>query len=380
VAAAVAGAPAQAPAAGSVTIKAVNKLSIPRANQTLELSAKDLAALGEPNLQKIHVLDAGGKEVLCQAVDTDSDSLHKPDIVIFQADFAPNETKTFTAKAGGKQVYTKEQFRAHGRFVRERFDDFAWENDRIAHRMYGKGLETWQGEPLTSSTVDIWSKRVPQMVIDEWYMVDNYHADTGQGADFYSAGKSRGCGGDGLWANDQLWVSSNFVDTRVLADGPIRVVFELVYEPFDVHGVKVAEVKRITLDAGGNLDHFQSFYKPQGDIGTLVSGIGLKKVSGETKQFDATHGWLASWEKMEKNSGMQGVGVVFDPKALERETEDKLNNLVLVKVGPDKSVSYWAGFYWDKTGQFKDFEAWKAYLTQFSQGLASPIEISVTAE
>jgi hypothetical protein len=200
-----------------LTVKATNKLPLARASQTLELSAKDLAPLGESNLQKIHVKDAAGNELLCQAVDTDFDAYHKPDIVIFQADFAPGESKTFMVSSGSKHTYKKEQFRAHGRFVRERFDDFAWENDRIAHRMYGRALETWAGELLTSSAVDIWSKRVPQMVIDEWYMVDNYHVDSGQGADFYSAGTSRGCGGTGFWADGKLWVSKNFVDTLVLA-------------------------------------------------------------------------------------------------------------------------------------------------------------------
>ena len=116
-------------------------------------------------------------------------------------------------------------------------------NDRIAHRMYGKGLETWMGEPLTSSTVDIWSKRTPKMVIDKWYMVDDYHVDYGEGADFYSAGPSRGIGGSGLWANNQLYVSKNYIASRTLAKGPIRVLFELDYEPFDVNGVKVRELR-----------------------------------------------------------------------------------------------------------------------------------------
>src|SRR5262249_10233805 len=162
----------------------------------------------------------------------------------------PNETKTFTVGIGRKHEYTRDDFKAYGRFVRERFDDFAWENDLIAHRAYGKALETWKGEPLTSSAIDIWSKRTPKMVINEWYMVDNHHADAGEGADFYSAGASRGCGGTGIWAADKLWTSKNFVDSRVLANGPIRVVFELVYDPFDVNGTKVSEVKRISLDAG----------------------------------------------------------------------------------------------------------------------------------
>lgn len=367
-------------ATSQLTIKAVNKLSFARPHQTIELSSNDLASLGVANFAKLHVRDAQGNEVLCQAVDTDCDAFHRPDLLIFQADFAPHETKTFTVQLGGKLVYTKEQIRAHGRFVRERFDDFAWENDRIAHRTYGKALESWAGEALISSSIDIWSKRVPQMVVDEWYMVDNYHKDTGTGADFYSAGATRGCGGTGLWAADKLWVSKNFVNSRVLANGPIRVLFELTYEAFDVNGKKVSEVKRVSLDAGSNLDHFQSFYTPEGEAESLTCGIGLKKVTGEQLVFNAAQGWIGIWEKVEENQGMQGVALVVDPQAVIKQTEDKQNNLLLVKTAPNKSVSYWSGFFWDKTGQFADFEAWKTYLAQFSQGLQSPIEIAISGK
>ena len=315
-------------AGGPMTVKAVNKLSFSRPSQTIELSAKDLAPLGEKDLMRIHVKDAAGKDLLCQAVDTDGD--YTPDQVIFQADFAAGESKTFTVYVGSKWVYTKDQFKAYGRFVRERFDDFCWENDRIAHRMYGKALETWVREPLTSSTVDIWSKRTPRMVINDWYMVDNYHADTGEGADFYSAGPSRGCGGNGLWAADRLWVSKNFVNSRVLANGPIRVMFELTYEPFDVNGMMVSEVKRISLDAGQNLDHFRSTYKPDKPV-DLTMGIGLKKVSGERKDFNAERGWLVKWERMEKNAGNQGLAVIVDPKLFVKQTEDQRNLLMLAQ-------------------------------------------------
>src|SRR5258707_11046960 len=47
--------------------------------------------------------DAAGKEVLSQSVDTDFDDYHLPDMVIFQADFAPNQTQTFTVTAGAKR-------------------------------------------------------------------------------------------------------------------------------------------------------------------------------------------------------------------------------------------------------------------------------------
>jgi Domain of unknown function (DUF4861) len=364
-----------------LAVKAVNKLQFARPNQTIELSAGELAPLGERQLDRIHVRDAAGQEVLCQAVDSDGD--YTPDTVIFQANFAPGETKSFTVNVGKKQEYTKNQFKAFGRFVRERFDDFAWENDRIAHRMYGKALETWRDEPLASSTVDVWSKRVSRMVINDWYMLDNYHEDSGEGADFYSAGLTRGCGGNGLWAADRLWTSRNFVQSRSLANGPIRVMFELTYEPFDVNGISVAETKRITLDAGQNLDHFQSFYRPYTKPGkpvTLTTAIGLKKVDGEQEEFSAGHGWLVSWQDMEKNAGKQGVAIVFDPKLFEKQTEDKLNHLILARVSEGNVASYWAGFCWDKTGQFPTDAAWKAYVGEFAQGLASPIEVAVSAE
>lgn len=370
--------PSLAGAAGALTITVVNELPLARANETIELSARDLSALGGNDLAKIHVTDATGKELLTQAVDSDFDELRQADTVIFQADFAPGETREFTAKIGSKHIYELADFKAHGRFVRERFDDFTWENDRIAHRTYGKALETWRGEPLTSSTIDIWSKRTPRMVIDEWYMVDDYHTDHGEGADFYSAGPSRGCGGNGLWAAEKLWVSSNFVQSRVLANGPIRVLFELVYDAFDVNGTPVSEVKRISLDAGSQFDRFQSSYRTRTPT-TLTSGIGLKKVAGEVTEFDAARGWLAKWEPMEKNAGQQGLAIIAAPAQVVRQADDQRNLLLLVKA-PNDTVSYWAGFAWDKAGRFTNFDAWKAHVDEFARRLQSPLKISLAVK
>jgi hypothetical protein len=358
-----------------LALAATATLAFADAPATLTVTAAQLAPLGTTNLACIHVQDAAGKELVVQAVDTDFDAFHKYDLVIFQSDFATNETKTFTVSVGKKQEYSKEEFKAFGRFNRERFDDFAWENDRIAHRIYGKALETWEGEPLTSSTIDIWSKRTARMVGNDWYLADHYHHDTGEGADFYSAGKTRGCGGNGIWAADKLWVSKNFTASRTLAAGPIRVLFELDYDAFDANGVKVSETKRISLDAGSQLDHLQSLYKSDAP-GALTCGIGLRKLPGEQVDFNAANGTLLAWQKMEKNAGQQGVALLVNPQSVG-QTEDKLNHLLLTKCDAHNAVSYWAGFAWDKAGQIPDAPAWKKYVDEFAQGLASPIEVSV---
>ncbi|HZL42157.1 MAG TPA: DUF4861 family protein [Verrucomicrobiae bacterium] len=365
-------------AAQEISITASNRLGSGRLNETIEVSAADFRALGQPDLRKIHVKNPSGQEVLCQAVDTDYDELHTPDIIVFQSDFAPGESKQFKLSAGSRQEYTKNDFKAFGRFVRERFDDFAWENDRIAHRIYGKALETWKGEPLTSSAIDIWSKRVSSLVINDWYLVDNYHVDTGEGCDDYSAGKSRGCGGTGLWASNRLWVSRNFVDCRVLANGPIRVLFELDYEPFDVNGMQVSEKKRVTLDTGSQLDHFESTYS--GANGPLSPAIGFKKVSGNQKEFSAARGWLVIWEPMEKNLGMQGLAAIASPESVEALTQDSLNHLLVMKSSANGKLDYWAGFAWDRAGVVTNAAAWKHYVDNFSEQLASPLVITISGK
>jgi len=367
-------------ATSELKVKAVNNLEIARPSQTIELSAEQLAPLGEKDLRKIHVKDAAGKELLCQAVDTDGD--YHPDEVIFQADFAAGATNSFTVMVGNKWDYTKDQFKAYGRFVRERFDDFTWENDRIAHRTYGKALETWKEEPLTSSAIDVWTKRVSSLVINGWYMLDNYHLDHGEGADFYSAGSTRGNGGDGLWAGDKLWVSKNFVNSRVLACGPIRVLFELTYEPFDVNGTKVSEVRRISLDAGENLDHYQVVYKPERST-ALTVGIGIKKKDVTQTDAKISRCSLTTWEQLRDDKLEEshlGQVIVLDPKLLVKTAEDKLNHLLIARTSKDNSISYWAGFGWDKSGQFADYDAWKTYTDEFARGALSPIEVSVSAD
>jgi hypothetical protein len=373
-----AAAQATPPAQTELTITAVNKLKLARANETIELTLKDLAPLAEKDLTKLHVRDSSGKELLAQSVDTDYDDYHKPDLLIFQSDFAAGQTKTFTVFAGAKREYTKDDFRAYGRFVRERFDDFAWENDRIAHRTYGQALITWKGEPLTSSAIDIWSKRTPKMVINDWYMVDNYHADHGEGVDAYSAGPTRGCGASGIWANDQLYIPRNFVDSRVLANGPIRVMFELFYPSINVNGDLVSQVLRVSLDGGSQLNRFDTFYRREGSTGLLAVAIGLKKVKDAQKDFNAEHGRLTIWEPMDKNLGMQGLAVIVNPRDVDKVVEDKLNHLLVLNPTMNTMpISYWAGFAWDRAGKITSAQAWNNYVDEFAEARRSPIAITV---
>jgi hypothetical protein len=175
-----------------------------------------------------------------------------------------------------------------------------------------------------------------------------------------------------------LWVSRNFTASNVLANGPIRVLFELTYAPFAAGPASVAETKRVSLDAGQQFDRFESRYQPVGTPGPLVAAIGLKKTAGEKTECDPAQGWLVKWEKMEKGAGNQGLAVITAPADFLKQADDKLNQLVLVKPDAGQVATYWAGFCWDKAGRFTDAAAWKAHVAEFAQGLASPVELKIT--
>ena len=287
--------------------------------------------------------------------------------------------RSFELRSGEQRTYRKEDFHVYGRFVRERYDDFAWENDRIAHRMYGAALETWQKEPLTSSTVDVWLKRTRRLVVNDWYMVDDYHHDHGEGGDFYSAGSSRGCGGSGLWRDGHLAVSKNFRDSRVLANGPIRLVFELVYPVWDVPGVR-SEVKRITLDAGQNLSRFESRYDLASSA-ELTIAVGIKEFKGAKFRVERDAGWFRAWDVVKGAAGEYGCAVVFvQPPSVVDVAQADGNQVMTARAAAGARIEYFAGAGWTLSGDFPAMADWDRYIEQWAQRIKSPLRVEVRAK
>lgn len=365
---------AAAPAAPRLEVVVRNPLDLARPGESVELAAAAVAPLARgEGLRRLHVTDSSGRELVAQALDADGDEV--PDLVIFQADLPARGQATYTLSLGEKHVWPPAAFRAYGRFVRERHDDFAWENDRVAHRVYGAALETWAAEPLTSSAVDIWLKRTRRLVINDWYMADDYHRDTGEGADLYSAGRTRGCGGSGLWRDGRLVVSKNFRASRVLASGPLRVAFELDYPAWDAPEVR-SETKRVSLDAGRHLSRFESRYDLTGG-GEIIFAVGIKKQPGASLRVERGRGWLRTWEPAKDGAGHYGCGIVLDPAAIVDVTEADGNYLVLARTPKDGPAVYHAGFGWDRSGDFAGVENWDRALDEWARRLRAPLVVEV---
>jgi hypothetical protein len=381
-AAAPAAAPAAATKAGAeqavtppISVTVTNPLAAPRARETIALGLASLAKTAPGfALKTALVVDATGKPVLSQLVDLDGDE--SPDEIVFQTDLGAKETKTFKVTVGKRGPAARADYKAYGRFVRERHDDFAWENDLVAHRVYGPDLETCKQEPLTSSGVDTWVKRVPKLIVNDWYMTDDYHQDHGEGADFYGVGKTRGCGGLGIWANGKLNVSKNFTHSRVLAQGPIRLVFELTYAPWEAGSMRVAETRRVVLDAGTHFNRIESAFT--GAAGALFVGLGISKHKDSAVKVDGKRGWMRTWEPLDDGkSGNLGCAIVLPPDAKSQEQHLDGDYLLVTATPASGLLTYYAGSGWDRGGSVADATAWAKQVQSLADRLAAPVKVTL---
>ena len=143
----------------SVRVAVSNELDVTRQGQIVELSWREIIKRNPAlKAEAVYVRDAAGKTLLSQAVDEDGDGII--DTLLVQADFAAGETRQLQIVSGQPGTPQGGSL-VHAMFYPKRADDFSWENDRIAFRMYGPAL--MKTDP-PSSGVDVWCKHVPELV------------------------------------------------------------------------------------------------------------------------------------------------------------------------------------------------------------------------
>jgi hypothetical protein len=380
--------------ADKLSVNVTHDLALARPSETITIPWTAVnKALPGALIQRIAVKDAAGR-VLAHQVTNVAPLVKDPKNIgaaygelIFQYSFAAGEKKASFTVEKTDALAPVFPAQTYGRYVQERLDDFAWENDKIAHRTYGQALGAPAApgsdkEVLVSSGIDIWFKRVPYPIVDRWYNKghDHYHVDEGEGMDLYGVGKSRGCGGTGVWDGSTLHTSLNYAGWKVLANGPVRTVFELSYDSWDAAGTKVSETKRFTVDAGHYLDQIDATFTFTGAQPITVA-MGLNKAPGDKGQdakvalTRAADGrYQMQWIEQASN-GAFGTAVVA-PEATGF-AEDAFNHLILTKAASGKPVRYLAGGAWSRAGEITTSAQWQAYVAAAAQRLAHPVKVSV---
>ena len=380
-------------AAERLTVTVSHTLDIARPAETIAIPwAKVNEALPQALNQQLVVKDAAGR-VLPYQVTNIAPTGKDPKMIgaaygelLFQVAFKAGEKRTTVTIEKGKATNPPFPPKTYARFVQKRLDDFAWENDKLAHRTYGPALAApapagSDKEVLVTSGMDIWFKRVSYPIVDRWYNIghDHYHVDEGEGIDMYNVGPTRGAGGTGIWDGKTLFVGTNYKTWKILANGPVRTVFELHYDGWDAQGTKVSEVKRFTVDAGRYFDRIDSTFTFAGPA-SLNAAVGLNKRpsdKGQEVKVDFSEnkkdGSLVQWVT-QRSFGDFGVAVIV-PSA-SGFAADERNGLVIAPVTSGQPLSYHVGAAWTRGSPFATQQDWQRHVAEEAARLRAPVAIS----
>lgn len=288
-------------------------------------------------------------------------------------------TKTPPAKilAAAQAAYDADRTpRAYARLVPERRDDLAWENDRVAFRIYGPALRA----SVEDSGIDAWFKKVDYPVIDKWYRGDlhdkvSYHQDHGEGYDAYGVGDTRGVGGLGLWRDGKLVTADTYRHADVIWTSPEVAEFVVAYDYPEIDGRKIREKRIVRLKLGEQLNEVDANFtvdgKPLAGLEVAV-GVATQK-PGATLALRPKDGWMSVWETID-GQGV-GTGATFlaaELRGMKRATLPSAGHdgkakgvehaLAILRTDADGRVNYRAGFGWTGAGKIADRAAWEAYL------------------
>lgn len=326
-----------------VTVSVKNETSQNRNLETVELPWNQIATkLQGIKQNNVVVYDAAGQEIPSQVLFKGG---QEPVSLIFQVVVQPNAEVHYTVKLGQPATYAKE---AYGRFVPERMDDYAWENNLVGHRMYGPALEA-TGE--ISNGIDTWVKCTEELLIDEWYRTGNYHKNHGKGMDCYKVGRTLGSGAMAPYVDGKIVLANNYIKQQTLDNGPIRISFRLDYAPFSLGEAELTENRVISLDANSHFNKIEEIYVGAPKDMAVAAGIVTRAEPGDTL-MDASTGVVAYWEPQNNdngdNNGHIGIGLIFPNNLTDVVAEN--GHLLALTTYPKagEPFVYYMGTAWSK--------------------------------
>jgi len=368
--AAVAGTPP--PGAKRITVELTNTLGAARAQESVRIDWKALTAKLDLTAQNATVVDAKGNQVPSQVL---YEGQTGPQGLLFQVDVPAKGKAEYFVVEGERRDYPA---RAFGRYVPERLDDYAWENDRIAFRIYGPALP----DPLTPG-IDIWVKSTDKLIVNKWYAKGDgkggYHTNSGEGMDCFKVGATLGCGACAPLVDGKVVLGGNYATWQTLDNGPLRTTVRLTYAPFEAGGTKVALEKTISLDAGTHFNVTTNRYT--GDFKKMPVAVGL--VLHDTLVADTSQGdsfiTVTEWASDSKDPKRDGniFMAAIAPAKLAAMPQTADSHLALVfDVAPGQTFTYLTGAGWSQGG-IADSRAWHDLTAAEAARLNSPIQVKL---
>lgn len=268
-------------------------------------------------------------------------------------------------------------------------DGIAWENDKVGFRQYFDGR----------NARDIFGKTSPTMALDtvgiakDGTLEDNYHVMLPWGRDILAVGNSLGLGGLAIRKDGdvhrigvRLDAAKNNVGTtsyRLITEGPVRSIFEIKYEDWNVGGTIYNLTNKVSIQAGSYGYSSEVWLQSPQKSDSLLVGLvnihndqppGYGEVSGQSIFLTHDHQtyddeWILGMALIMPTEYY--LGYVSAPDGGLGVTNTFLNSLQITN---QHSVTYHALFGWEiSDSSFTDRDYFKQFVEQQAMKIAQPI-------
>ena len=385
-------------AANSLSVTITNESDEYR-QQVVELGLGEICArLGIQGGRQFVVDDPAGLELPYQ--------LTYDEKVAIEAGVSPHSTLKLTIHRGSPSIFPTV---CYGRLYPERKDDYAWENDRTAYRVYGPALQR-TGE--RSYGIDVWSKNTPQLVVEQRYWIEDvvmmptvekmrrenrhkgdslyrtfsYHHDHGQGMDLYKVGPTLGCGTPALMdADGQLVFPYCFKDYEVLDNGPLRTTVLLNYEKKGFQGDSITEHRLVSLDKGSNFNRCTVWYTGMTKPARLASGVVVHSENKDGYVLGSDYvAYSDPTDNPRVNNCQLFVGTLYPKNVIEPTllplaqpgNGNEGHLLGIVNGYKGERLTYYFGSAWSKH-DVRTMDEWQQRIQWTLRSLRQPLKVTV---
>ena len=392
-------------AADKVTLTVSNPLNSSR----VEVVEADFTAIQKKldGAESVVVMDADGKEIPSQITYNGK--------LIFQAGVGGKGKSSYTVAKGVPQKY---EMKATGRLFTERGDEFGWENDCVAYRIYGHG---------GAVGYDLFNKSTSELMLDYWYASEQnkemrsvskqlsdrgfkdladqvynafcYHIDHGKGMDCYTVGPTLGGGTNALLnADGSLFLPQCYKAFEILDKGPLRFTVKLIYPEQEYNGQKVTETRIITLDAGSHFNRAMVSYSGLNTPTKMAAGTVIHKQNPSAYVISQDNGYMGYEDlgdasvyntkyrdELAKTMGNIYIGLLFPNKDINMTYKPRENGIAVghilstTTITPSSSYTYYFGTGWSKNAStsLNSLADWEAFMNKAAQGVRNPLKVQV---
>lgn len=359
----------------SQSVIVTNDSELSREFETIELCFKSLQKADRSlTAENVVVYDMEGLQVPSQ-VYVESDGAVK---LLFQAAVDAGACTKYIVKAGEREEYP---MLAYSRHVPERLDDYAYENNKVAGRIYGPALEF----PRTFGS-DIWLKCTDRLVIDDWFKKMDYHRNYGEGMDCYKVAATLGGGALVPYSKgDEFIIGDNWTSFRHICNGPVRTKAEFTYDAIDVDGVKYSAGRTIELDANSHfVKSVTTFYPIGHDADSLDLVLGA--IQHEVIDRHDGENWIAFTEvasdtQQPEIDGNVSIALVYDAAELADNPIVAIGDIaehaaIVTREAALKPITVWTGSGWSHAG-IPVPQIWTVMVGDFAYARANPLKVEI---